>query len=112
MTAVTCAACGQAIDSEAIRRGVCPACGADAMALPAHSRPGAAWLVSRLLFVVVVLIFAAVLRNLFLLGFAGFVVAVLCLQFWWKRSRLKPIAPLPTTPEEKAPEPHAPLGGP
>ena len=92
MDALSCAACGQAIDGEAVRRGVCPKCGSDPVALPTGAPPDRAWLVSRVMFVVMVFIFAIVLRNLPLFGLGVLVLSVVLVRFWWKRRRWKVLA--------------------
>jgi hypothetical protein len=61
-----------------------------ALTLWRHQRPlhqRLAWLVSRLMFVFVVLLFGALLRSVPLLGFGAFVLIVVLAQFWWKRRR-------------------------
>lgn len=107
MDVVSCAACGQVIDAEALKRGVCPNCGADPLALPAASPPGGAWLASRLLFAVAVFIFAAVLRAVPLFGFGAIVLVVVLVAFWWKRRRWKKVtlrSPIPADDPPRLPE--------
>jgi len=97
-----CATCGQPVDDEALRRGICPSCGGDPLALPPGAPPGLAWLTSRLLFVAVVVLFGALLHNTVLLGFALLVLAVVLLQFWRKRSTRERVRTPLTKPEGDA----------